>query len=74
MTELIVHSDQYLAIDLQRFAATDGTSVDAIVSMHENEAILTTTEGWSAAVSGFSIDLSESFYFQAKYQSKALVL
>ena len=63
MSSLIVHSDSYLAVDLQKFSDPATADNDATVSMQETQAILNTTEGWSVAVSGFAVDLSRSFYF-----------
>ena len=63
MSSLIVHSDSYLAMDLQKFCDPATADNDATVSMRETQAILNTTEGWSVAVSGFAVDLSRSFYF-----------
>jgi len=54
-----------MVLNLQKFNDTADEKDDfATVSMYEREPILTTTEGWSIAISGFSIDLSRSFYYQ----------
>ena len=52
MSSLIVHSDSYLAMDLQKFCDPATADNDATVSMRETQAILNTTEGWSVAVGG----------------------